>query len=95
MSVAASFGGGSPANAQAQPTQVPQGTPADPAAKSPDGKSQDIPLSDKLNDSKGVLKPPTGVDPKINKGAPPTTGDRMPVIVPPGDPGSDQSVQPK
>jgi hypothetical protein len=51
-------------------------------------------LSKKLDKSEGVLKPPTGVDPGIHE-KPPKTGDKMPVIVPPGEPGGDQSVQPK
>lgn len=60
-----------------------------------DAKPADIPLSKKLDDNKGVLKPPQGVDPGIHQPPPAQTGDKMPVIVPPGEPGGDQSVQPK
>jgi hypothetical protein len=65
------------------------------ATPTPEGKSPSEPLSKKLDENEGVLKPPTGVDPKMNKGAPAKSGDKMPVIVPPGEPGGDQSVQPK
>lgn len=65
------------------------------AAPTPEGKAPSQPLSKKLDENEGVLKPPEGVDPKMNKGAPPKSGDKMPVIIPPGEPGGDQSVQPK
>jgi hypothetical protein len=55
------------------------------------GSSQ--PLSDKLAQSKGVICPPSGVDPEIHI-APPD-GGRLKVIPPPGTPGGDPSVQPK
>jgi hypothetical protein len=63
------------------PTVVPKGT----APKS---------LSDELNRSGGVPKPPPTLDP----GAvlPPVVDeDPMPVIPPPGSPGGDQQVEPK
>jgi hypothetical protein len=56
---------------------------------------RDVPLSKKLDKNDGVLKPPGGVDREIHKLPPAQTGDKMPVIVPPGEPGGDQSVQPK
>lgn len=56
----------------------------------PDGSD----LSRKLAQSNGVLCPPEQVDPGMRAPTPP--GGRMPVIKPPGTPGSsDQSVQPK
>jgi hypothetical protein len=75
-------------------------TPVAPAAPqmtndAADTKSADVPLSKKLDENKGVLKPPQGVDPGIHQPPPAQTGDKMPVIVPPGEPGGDQSVQPK
>ena len=42
-------------------------------------------LSDKLERSDGVIKPPTGVDPEIRTIPPGNTGSEMPVIKPPGD----------
>jgi hypothetical protein len=50
-------------------------------------------LSDQLAQSKGVICPPSGVDPQMT--APPPGGGKTPVIPPPGSPGGDQSVQPK
>lgn len=53
------------------------------------------PLSKKLDKNDGVLKPPKGIDPEIHQKPPKSTGDKMPVIIPPGEPGGDQSIQPK
>ncbi len=50
-------------------------------------------LSDKLNESNGVIHPEGAVDPGIQKTAPAT--GTMPVIPPPGSPGGDTGVQPK
>jgi hypothetical protein len=50
-------------------------------------------LSDQLAQSKGVICPPSGVDPQM--AAPPPGGGKTPVIRPPGSPGGDQNVQPK
>src|SRR4051794_37565153 len=41
-------------------------------------------LSQKLNESEGVIHPPSGVDPEIRV-PPPSTGGTMPVIPPPGE----------
>ena len=53
-------------------------------------------LSERLDRTDGVIKPPAGVDPGIHA-APkdPNAGSNMPVIPPPGSPGGDQNVQPK
>jgi hypothetical protein len=50
-------------------------------------------LSDKLAESKGVICPPTGVDPDIR--VPPPGGGELRVIPPPGAPGGNPNVQPK
>ena len=60
--------------------------------KAPDGKAGDT-LSDKLARTGGVICPPN-VDPEI-KAPTPESGNKMPVIPPPGSPGGDPSVQPK
>lgn len=78
--------------AQASPPTEPQAAQP-PAASSPPANGE--PLSKKLDRNDGVLKPPSGIDPKIHKEPPESTGDRMPVIIPPGEPGGDQSIQPK
>ncbi len=50
-------------------------------------------LSDRLARSDGVICPPSQIDPEIRAPTPP--GGRMPVILPPGSPGGDPSIQPK
>lgn len=70
-----------------------QGPVAKPDA--PPKNSGDAPLSKKLDRNDGVLKPPGGIDPEIHQPPPANTRDKMPVIIPPGEPGGDQSVQPK
>lgn len=80
-------------SAQTSPPKAPDAHSPAPEQKPP--VTTDEPLSEKLNKSEGVLVPPSGVDPKIHKEPPPGTGDRMPVIVPPGEPGGDQQIQPK
>ena len=52
-------------------------------------------LSDRLDRSKGVIKPPQGVDSGMHVPAPDAGSQRTPVIPPPGTPGGDQSVEPK
>jgi hypothetical protein len=50
-------------------------------------------LSDKLADSKGVICPPAGVDPEMQKTPP--AGGELKIIPPPGSPGGNPNVQPK
>jgi hypothetical protein len=69
--------------------------PPDVKGESPtvgEGKSSE-PLGDRLALSKGVICPPTGVDPQME--VPPPGGGRLKVIPPPGTPGGDPNVQPK
>jgi hypothetical protein len=47
-----------------------------------------------LSRSGGVITPPAGVDPEM-KQTPPSAGDKMPVIPPPGAAGSNSAVKPK
>ncbi|HML28025.1 MAG TPA: hypothetical protein PKE16_04150 [Hyphomicrobium sp.] len=82
---------GAPTVADAQTSEQP---PAQKPNAPPKG-SGDAPLSKKLDRNDGVLKPPGGIDPEIHQPPPASTGDKMPVIIPPGEPGGDQSVQPK
>src|SRR3954462_9878331 len=63
-----------------------------PEGKAPDGKAGE-PLSDKLARTDGVICPPN-VDTEM-KAPTPQSGNRMPVIPPPGSPGGDPSIQPK
>jgi hypothetical protein len=69
---------------------------ADAPKPSPTLPSTGETLSERLDRSDGVIKPPAGVDPGMRV-APkdPNAGSNMPVIKPPGSPGTDQSVKPK
>ena len=61
------------------------------APQSPGSPNQT--LSEKLEQTEGVLCPPAGVDPDI--GLAPPGGGKTPVIPPPGSPGGDPTVRPK
>jgi hypothetical protein len=61
-----------------------------PSTRAPDGS-----LSQKLDRSNGVIKPPQNVDPGMHKPTPQPGAGTMPVIPPPGTPGSGSNVQPK
>jgi hypothetical protein len=94
-----------PALAQPVPEPAPPpGMPniADPPAEStpvPDAKGEtaplDKPLSEHLKQNEGVLEPPRDMDSKIQKQAPVPNPNTTPVLPPPGEPGGDQSIQPK
>ncbi len=58
------------------------------------GRKSDQNLSERLDRSGGVIHPPGNVDPEMHV-APPTTGDKMPVVPAPGSPGGDPNVKPK
>jgi hypothetical protein len=72
------------------PTASPGNQDCQPASGQGDSSKS---LSDKLAGSKGVICPPSDVDPHMTS-RPPESGG-MPIIRPPGTPGGDQSVQPK
>ena len=52
-------------------------------------------LSDKLEQSEGVIRPPSDIAPDMTVPAPVPNPRTTPVIPPPGSPGGTQSVQPK
>lgn len=81
--------------AQAQTPKAPETAPQPPSATPDQKPPANEPLAKKLDKNEGVLKPPSGVDPKIHKEPPADVGDRMPVIVPPGEPGGNPNIQPK
>ena len=83
--VATLVGLGASAIAAERPAEQPN-KPVEPPAS---GSS-----SSDLSRSGGVIKPPADVDPQM-KQVPPSSGDRMPVISPPGTPGGNPSVKPK
>jgi hypothetical protein len=51
--------------------------------------------SQQLDRSRGVIRPPAGVDPQMQVPPPDPGSQRTPVIPPPGTPGGDQTIQPK
>jgi hypothetical protein len=83
--VAALAGLGASAVAAERPAEQPN-QPVEPPAI---GSS-----SSDLGRSGGVIRPPADVDPQM-KQMPPSSGDRMPVIPPPGTPGGNPSAKPK
>jgi hypothetical protein len=80
--------------AWAQPTRPDTKVP-ETAQPETTGQAPAENLSDRLERSKGVIRPPDNVDPEIHVTPPEATRDPMPVIPPPGSPGGDQSIQPK
>jgi hypothetical protein len=52
-------------------------------------------LSDKLERTDGVIRPPSGIDPEITTRAPDPNPGTTRVIPPPGSPGGDPTVVPK
>ncbi|HEX2841816.1 hypothetical protein [Hyphomicrobium sp.] len=74
-----------------EPPSENQTPPVDPN----DGSKPKEPLSKELREGEGVLEPPKGVDPGIEKGVPEDFKGTMPVIPPPGEPGGNQDVHPK
>ncbi len=60
------------------------------------GTSGETPsLTDKLQESHGVIRPPANIDPQIRVPAPMPDPGTTPVIPPPGTPGGDPMVIPK
>ena len=82
--VAALAGLGASAIAAERPAEQPNQPVEPPAIGS---SSSDLSRS-------GVIRPPADVDPQM-KQMPPSSGDRMPVIPPPGTPGGNPSAKPK
>src|SRR2546423_189316 len=84
--------------AQAQPAAPERPLRADcPPGAGPNspsiGRDSSRTLSDQLAESKGVICPPSGVDPDMQQK--PRDGGTIKVIPPPGSPGGNPSVQPK
>src|SRR6266851_801636 len=80
----------------AQTANLPPATPAHktvPDATGPgnSGSSRE-PLSDKLDRSGGVIRPPSGIDPGLTQSPPQSGSSKMPVIPPPGTRGGEPEI---
>lgn len=64
------------------PQTIPEKTPTSPGTNGSGGN-----LSEKLDKTDGVIRPPADVDPAMAKPAPPTAGT-MPIIKPPEEKGA-------
>lgn len=72
--------------------EISHAQPSDPPPAAGDSGEN---LSDRLNRSDGVIKPPDIERPNGIEKIPPETGSKMPVIPPPSGPEGNQSVEPK
>jgi hypothetical protein len=87
---------GNPAGNQTIPEKVrPDASHPGGAQGGSGGNGPKKSLSDKLDASGGVIKPPPGVDPEIVKPAPVPQPNSTPVIPPPGMPGGPPGPEPK
>ncbi|WP_262269082.1 hypothetical protein [Microvirga yunnanensis] len=68
--------------------------PQDPRSTGSVGSSS-APLSEKLNRTDGVIRPPANLAPDMSVRPPVPDPGTTPVIPPPGSPGGDQSIEPK
>lgn len=81
----------SPPELMEPPGESPAPTP-DPSTGNEKPKE---PLSKELQQGEGVIEPPRGTDPGIEKKPPEDFEGKTPVIPPPGEPGGRQDVQPE
>jgi hypothetical protein len=61
----------------------------------PGSGSSTEPLSDRLDRSRGVLRPPGGIDPGLTQAPPPSGPNSTLEIAPPGTPGGKPGANPK
>jgi len=89
---------GSGASAQNAPDQQnprTQTAPQDPRSTQSDSRPGET-LSERLDRSDGVIRPPATVTPDMPQARPPAPDPRTtPVIPPPGTPGGNPQIQPK
>jgi len=85
------------AQAQAPKPQTPQSEstgPQDPRSTGAVGHSNES-LSEKLDRTGGVIRPPAGITPDMSARPPVPDPGTTRVIPPPGAPGGDQTAEPK
>lgn len=74
--------------------EPPSESPAPPSDPSTGGDKPKEPLSKELKEGEGVLEPPRGIDPKIQKPIPDDFKGKMPVIPPPSESEETPAPQP-
>jgi hypothetical protein len=77
------------------PTEAPSRQKVPEAGEPRASGSSTEPLSDRLDRSRGVIRPPDGIDPGLTQPPPPTGPRSTPVIPPPGTRGDDSEIKPK
>ena len=81
-------------SASAQTTPAPTG-PQDPRSTQSDTRPGET-LSDRLDRTGGVIRPPSDIAPEMRQARPPDPDPgTTPVIPPPGNPGGNREVEPK
>jgi hypothetical protein len=82
-------------NKTAQQNPPAQGGPQDPRSTESDRRPGES-LSDRLDRTEGVIRPPADISPNMPQVRPPAPDPRTtPVIPPPGTPGGNPQVEPK
>lgn len=83
-----------PPNMPAPENTIPEKVdPSDPPTTGSTRSNE--PLSEKLEKSEGVIRPPENISPDMTVPAPVPNPGTTPVIPPPGSPGGSQAIQPK
>src|SRR5204863_2025500 len=80
---------------QPLPPETPSHQKVPEAGEPATSGSSTEPLSDRLDRSRGVLRPPGGIDPGLTQPSPPTGPRSTPVIPPPGTRGDESEINPK
>ena len=74
---------------------TPSGTPSQTVPQAQQDQDSGRSLSGQLDQTNGVIRPPSGVDPGAVQPTPKVGPQSTPVIPPPGTSGGDQEVKPK
>ena len=82
-----------PEKIEPDPTCPPGSQPCTTGSTATSGSGES--LSDKLQRSDGVIRPPAGISPDMNTRAPVPNPGTTPVIPAPGSPGGNQQIDPK
>jgi hypothetical protein len=92
VALALTFASGASAQPRPPTPNADQNAPSQFDAQA--GQQRGQSLSERLDQSGGVIHPPGNIDSGMQV-RPPATGDKMPVVPAPGSPGGDPTVKPK